>query len=321
MSDLESLGDARKRQATRTDLSALELDELLHMDIPPRQYLLAPIISAKGLLMVHAKRGIGKTYFALSIAHAVATGTKFMRWTSTAPRRVLYVDGEMPLTALQARLKGITSGSAATAPVGNFRLLAADYHEDGIPNLASSTGQEAIEPHLDGADLLVIDNLSTLAGTVRDNDADSWSEMQSWLLRLRRRGIAVILVHHSGKGGAQRGTSRREDSRETVIALKRPEDYSPTEGARFEVHFENSRGFYGRDAEPFETRLLMVNGNEVQWTVSDIRDIRTDQVVSLNASGKSLREIEEETGISKSAAQRIVSAAKSNGSAASEQQH
>jgi hypothetical protein len=51
----------------------------------------------------------------------------------------------------------------------------------------------------------------------------------------------VLLIHHAGTNGRQRGTSRREDALDTLIALKRPEDYSPEQGARFEVHFEKLR--------------------------------------------------------------------------------
>ena len=39
-------------------------------------------------------------------------------------------------------------------------------------------------------------------------------------------------MHHAGKGGAQRGTSRREDVLDTVIALRQPQDYQSGEGAR-----------------------------------------------------------------------------------------
>ena len=42
--------------------------------------------------------------------------------------------------------------------------------------------------------------------------------------------------------------SKREDILDTVLSLKRPDDYEPTEGARFEVHFEKCRGIYGEEA-------------------------------------------------------------------------
>ena len=80
------------------------------------------------------------------------------------------------------------------------------------------------------------------------------------LLRNRHAGRAVILLHHAGKGGAQRGTSRREDVLDTVISLRRPSDYCPEEGARFELYFEKCRGFYGDEAQPLFSFLLIGSG-------------------------------------------------------------
>ena len=70
-----------------------------------------------------------------------------------------------------------------------------------------------------------------------------------------RRTVAVLLVHHAGVNGRQRGTSRREDALDTVIALRRPADYSPEQGARFEVHIEKARTFAGEGALPFEAAV------------------------------------------------------------------
>jgi hypothetical protein len=62
---------------------------------------------------------------------------------------------------------------------------------------------------------------------------------------------------------ARAARSRREDVLDTVVNLRRPEDYE--QGARFEVHFDKSRGFMGKDAEPFEATLsddLWLNSNK-----------------------------------------------------------
>jgi Protein of unknown function (DUF3489) len=72
--------------------------------------------------------------------------------------------------------------------------------------------------------------------------------------RLRRRGISVLIVHHAGKGGQQRGTTRREDVLDTSISLRHPADYSPVEGARFEIHLEKARGVRGRESVRGEVR-------------------------------------------------------------------
>ena len=70
----------------------------------------------------------------------------------------------------------------------------------------------------------MLDNLSTLVNGGRENDAESWDEMQGWLLQLRRRGVTV-LSSTTRVGRKARGTSKREDMLDTVINLKRPEDY------------------------------------------------------------------------------------------------
>jgi len=75
------------------------------------------------------------------------------------------------------------------------------------------------------------------------------------MLTLRRRGIAVLLVHHAGKGGDQRGTSKREDLLDVVIRLSRPTDYDPKQGARFEMTFTKARNLHGTDAEGLEVTL------------------------------------------------------------------
>jgi len=294
-------------------LRALPLDEFLSLDVKPRNQLLAPILPEKGLAMLYGPRGMGKTNMGLAMAYAVASGGVVMRWKATAPARVLYVDGEMPLLTLQERLGYIVKGSEAEAAPDFFRLLPADYFEaGGLPNLATKAGQMAIDHLLGDISLLVIDNLSTLATAGRDNDAESWTPVQEWLLALRRRGISVLLIHHAGKGGQQRGTSRREDVLDTVIALRRPSDYTPTEGARCEVHLEKARGVYGDDAKPFEAKLESI-GNGTTWTTRDLADADMARVVALTKEGLSLREIAEETGIPKSTVSRLKKKAEQSG--------
>jgi putative DNA primase/helicase len=200
-------------------------------------------------------------------------------------------------------------GSEAEAQPENFQLLPADAFRDGLPNLASPVGQAAIEPLLEGAALIVLDNISTLASSARDNEAESWSSMQEWLLRLRRQGYSVLLVHHAGKSGNQRGTSRREDVLDTSILLKRPEDYVVMDGARFEIHFEKARGLHGDDVAPFEVKMEIRPDVGLQWSVRDIEVSRNARVLELLEQGMTLREVATETGISKSQVDRIKRAA------------
>jgi hypothetical protein len=100
------------------------------------------------------------------------------------------------------------------------------------------------------------------------------------------------------------GTSRREDILDTVLSLKRPDDYDPSEGARFEVHFEKSRGNFGEEAAPFEARLEVRDGDAI-WTMREIEDVKLARAQVLFAEGSTVRDVAEELSISKSAAGRL----------------
>lgn len=289
--------------ASPTSLIVQTLHELLTEKIPPREMLVSPIIPSQGLVMLYAARGIGKTHVSLSIALGVATGTSTLdsRLVCEKPRGVLFVDGEMPSITLQARLAGLCESYQIPYESPNLRILAADKQAQGIPDLTTVEGQSAIEEHLHGVELLILDNLSSLMRNGNENESESWDSVQYWLLQLRRKGISVLFVHHSSKGGGQRGTSKREDILDTVFTLKRPKDYEPEQGARFEVHFEKARGFHGAEAKPFE-----ISFNNGKWQAKDLENVLLDHVRELHADGVSQRQIAAELNISLSQAHRLI---------------
>lgn len=212
-------------------LVALTGAELLKRDFPPRAMILDPLLPEKGLAMVFAERGIGKTWVGLNIAHAVGGGGAFLRWRAPQPRRVVYIDGEMPAATIKDRYAAIVAAADFDAPENHFRLVAADLQPDGLPDLADPAAQRFFDKAIADADLIVVDNLSTICRALRENEADSWGPVQSWCLRQRAAGKSVLLIHHAGKGGAQRGTSRKEDVLDSVVSLKRPLDYDASQGA------------------------------------------------------------------------------------------
>ena len=82
---------------------AVTIEDLLALEIPPREYILEPILREKDVAMAHAKRGVGKTQFLLNVGVAVASGGTYLTWTAPRPRPVLYIDGEMPARTMQER--------------------------------------------------------------------------------------------------------------------------------------------------------------------------------------------------------------------------
>lgn len=286
-------------------LKAISMEEFLLSTLPERDYLLHPVIPEQGIVMLVAKRGIGKTFTALHMSLSVAGGLSLFNWHAPKARRVLYVDGEMPAISMQERLAALATGMAAPPhAMQNFSIITPDIQSRPMPDLATTYGQQALEPFLAGVDLLVLDNLATLCRTGKENESQSWTPMQTWLLDLRRRGMAVLLVHHAGKSGDQRGTSAREDIMDTVISLRRPTTYSVAEGARFEVHLTKARGIVGEDAMPFEVHLRS-EGNQLIWDVNELVNVQAEQLKQLLAEGFSIRDCADEMGVSKSVVHRL----------------
>lgn len=292
--------------APKNFLKAVSVPELIQLDVPEREMILDPFLPTQGLAMLYSKRGVGKTFISLGISLAVAIGSRFLRWTAPVPRRVLYVDGEMPLSALKQRVMDIGAGFDLPLPPENLKIITPDLqNERGLPDLSTICGQDEIEEHLEGVNLLVLDNLSALVRAVKENEGEGWLPVQDWALGLRRRGIAVLFVHHAGKDKNQRGTSRREDLLDSVVTLKHPSDYNPSEGLRCIVEYEKSRGFYGDAAKSFDVRMSAGPSGETLWTVSDPEVSIESRALQFFRDGMSVRDVADELGISKSRAHRL----------------
>ncbi len=283
----------------KSKIVVVPLADFLLFEFPPRKNLLSPWLPYQGLTMVYAYRGIGKTHFALGVGYAVCSGGSFLGWEAPAPTGVLYIDGEMPGPVMQDRLSAIIK-SNDKEPAAQFILLTPDLQPEGMPRLDTEEGQGAIESIItDDIKLVIVDNISTLSGA-KENEADGWTPIQAWALKQRTKGRSVLFVHHGGKSGQQRGTSRREDVLDTSIALRRPVDYKPDQGAVFEIHFEKARGIYGDDVKSIEATLSTDNQGRMSWLTRTVEAGTFDRVVHLLNDGLSQKEIADELGVHKS---------------------
>ncbi|MGI9336442.1 MAG: AAA family ATPase [Gammaproteobacteria bacterium] len=269
----------------------------LALDLPPRHNVLEPWLPAQGLAEIFAFRGTGKTYVSLGIAVAMASGGEFLRWRAPEPVGVLFVDGEMPANYLQKRLDIAVkmSGAEQRAPL---RVITPDRQAFGVPDLSTEAGQAVLDKAItDDIRVVILDNLTTLMRTGKENEAESWQVMQTWVLRWRAAGRSIVFVHHAGRAGHARGTTRREDVLDTVIKLARPSDYEPDQGARFEVHFNKSRGIHGDDVKPFEAMLSDGEYGAPVWTMKSLEQTTRERVGRLLDDGLKQKDIAIELGL------------------------
>lgn len=303
-----------QREARVEPALAYTLADFLSLEIPPPEPLLEPWLFRQDLGMVYAGTGVGKSHLALGVAFAVASGGEFLGWRAPRPRGVLLIDGENAGTELQRRLGGIDMAAGATgkAALQHLRIVAAMQQSEPLRALDSIEGQRQVEPHLRGVELVILDNLSTLfrAG---ENDAAEWQSAVEWLLTLRRRGVAVLFFHHAGKGGGQRGTSRRTDVLNVVLRLSRPSDYRAEDGARFVVEFEKSRTVVGQAVEPLEVALATDSEGRPMWTVDRAADYQRERAFELINLGATVTDVLAEVGASRATVYRWIESGVSSG--------
>ena len=204
-----------------------------------------PWLVEQTITLVTGYRGIGKTWFALGIAKAISTGTKFGPWECHNKARVMHIDGELPLIDIKERIERLE------LDLKNPNLLfyldaVAEMQDLDRPSLANPVWREKMLDFFksERIDVAIYDNISALTSGIEENKAEAWDPIADYLKTCRHRGVASILLHHPNKAGDQRGTSKREDIISNSIVLKHPLGYTRDEGARFLVDFTKDRVSY-----------------------------------------------------------------------------
>lgn len=299
--------DARA-SAAPAPLVGVTLLDALEMDFPERDLLLDPLLASGEIALLIGPRGSGKTWIACGVALAVSGGVEvFGRWSGKEPRCVAYIDGEQGLQSLQERLKSMAYalGVVDDERLRKMSLLADDQVPDGLPSLLDEDGQARIDDYLDriGAELVIVDNLSALAGARDENDAGAVDPIVQWIKRQKRRGRAALIVHHTGKDTSRgaRGTSRLEDPVELILSVSRAPGAKPSDGAVFRVTNTKARHVFGAALEPFEAAIRL--DEERVCAHLDVRegnDLRDARIVELAEEDMKQREIAKEIGCSAS---------------------
>ena len=295
-------GNENKKKISLSD-AVLSHDQLMEAQLPERKMML-PWLPEGGLALVSALRGIGKTFFGIDLAARIASGGSFLKWEVENTAGVLYVDGEMSLSDLRERYSCFGNDRPE-----NFNILSHQWFWDKAETDLTITLpeiQNGIFEFLDSRPnvrLIVLDNLSSLS-SIRENRSDDWREsFLPFLIKCRRRGVAVLLIHHVNKSGEQRGTGAREDHLDASIILK-PLVGENNEGAQFKVEFTKCRGAYGEVIDPFSAKLI-TGGDLYEWEIGDadlkVKDRLTILIRNSGGDGITVTEAAEELEVSKGA--------------------
>jgi putative DNA primase/helicase len=288
-----------------TSLAIRPASELLEA-AAPQSFILEPILARGSVALIYGPTGVGKSFAALGLALAAAGGGSFFGWTAPRPYNVLYLDGEMSAEAVAGRLR------LFGPPPPSLRMWLAAEQEGPQLDLSTEDGIVRLMANWGTVDLVVVDSLSSLAG-VTHRDPERWSEM-SWFLAFQQRmGRAVVLVHHANREGALRGTSRRADAMDVIMALRRPRDWRPSDGARFELRLEKTRHQSGAAVVPIEAQLRTGPDGRAEWHWHRGGSAALRRAIPLLQQGMSAEAVGKEIGVSPRTAYRLQREARERG--------
>jgi Bifunctional DNA primase/polymerase, N-terminal/AAA domain/Primase C terminal 1 (PriCT-1) len=179
---------------------------------PPVEWLVDDLLVRGQTTMLAGREGQGKSMLALAIA------------VDNPDLRVVYIDAENGYSEIHRRVHGL--GVAA----GRLRYIEAERFHLGHDLVALSELLPA------STDVVVLDSFRALCPGLDENDSAQVDPVLQALARLvRERKIAVLVLHHAGKGGLEyRGSTALGAGVGLGFTMRRHDD-DPERATRREV--------------------------------------------------------------------------------------
>ena len=295
---------------------------LLNREYPKPVMILDPILRDRTISQFSGGYGAGKTHFGLSIALSVANGRSFLEYKVKNARPVLYVEAELPGDDLQDRIQSLNYAHLDTdklndaeridrslRPENQYTCCQDDMvlagYKFGFPDIANASdeeravlGRQVIERTAEKIKdvrgkypVLFLDNISALTA-IDENKADHWSTLMKWCIRMKNKGITIVLFHHTGKTtGTASGSNMSQRLIDTHIILRKLDDKHrfeiPGKSVQCSVHFDKYRNFGGSNVLPY---MLTCNEDGV-WKKYPMLDQKDFALMEALNEGKTIKEI------------------------------
>jgi hypothetical protein len=251
------------RHNYKSSSQAVPLGKILSLSLSPLPMLLGEMLTEKSIGMIAGPRGGGKSLLAMLIAYAVSGEKLLEPWGSGCGAITCYLDGEMRIRSFQERLALLHARNKDSTSIAKveqqLHVVSRDYCSNPIGSIDTEEGQQRIDEMIPSETrLIIVDNLSAWTGGGRE-DSNSWAVIKTWLIEKRLRGQAVLLIHHTGKNGQQRGSSAHEDLLDYSILLSPLPPSNDREDTRFLVEHKKLRDHIPSLKQSFEYAIWTEN--------------------------------------------------------------
>jgi hypothetical protein len=297
----ENIIEAKVENSLRP--AVLESEDFISKEMPQKTMYLDPWLSALSIILITGARGIGKSWFLLSLLLAITKFKSFGPWAPVTSVPCLYLDGEMAAQDAQERLVALDQDGEKKSPL--YVYSDAYASSQGLPraNLLNPAWRKDMKSLLFdlGVKVWAVDNIASLTPGIDENSKQEWDPINQWLLELRFNEITTIPAHHTNRSGGQRGTSGREDNIDISILLKQPEGYTAEDGASFIASFTKARIAIPHLSKIADTAFQMQQdkAGKTVWTWGGVKQQRNQQIITLHLEGVSNKDIAAELGCTK----------------------
>jgi hypothetical protein len=249
-------------------------NDIMARTFAPINWVVPGYIS-EGFLVLAGRQKLGKTWLAIDMALAVATGGVAMGSIMCEQGDVLYIDMENGPRRIQSRINTLFPDERNRPDLSRLEWVTeAPQLDAGFVGELERWRQSVPEPRFAIIDVLQrIKPPGSMARNAYENDYSTWAPLQHWATS---NGIAVLGLHHTKKGGAEdplealSGSNGLGACADTTLVLDSD---------------QNGKTLYvrGRDVEEKETTLIFAGGF---WSIlgeaADVR--RSDERIRIIAA-------------------------------------
>jgi len=220
--DLEAVERIERKMAEREDpdegeFAIIRPSVAFSKVLPPPVYVL-PSLRPRTVGLIVAQEGVGKSFLALEIGLAKATGHDITGIGVTGPGRVIYFSKEDPPGIIEERLQSIRpfiKSDEAMARADNLEIVSLYGKPATLVSEKTMLNEKLIRQIIktgSGKDLLIFDTLRK----IHDLEENSSGEMKVLLEIFDRialeTGAAVLLIHHTNKSANLNGQQGDQSS-------------------------------------------------------------------------------------------------------------
>lgn len=200
MTTVIPLDEYERRKAKSPRFKRINTNDLMAKEFEPIRWIV-PGYVPEGFSVLAGRQKLGKTWLAIDIALAVASGGMAMGAIEVEGGDVLYLDLENGERRVQRRVDAIYPDPRSRPDLSRLEWVTdAPALDKGLIDALEDWRLSVLNPRLVVLDVLQrIKPVGSAARNSYENDYSAWAPLQQWAMR---HGIAVVGLHHTKKGGA-----------------------------------------------------------------------------------------------------------------------